>query len=831
MAFIYRAAVPVILACVLTSCPSNAQSPKPPSSSEQHIPAKNLLASANWNQILNGGNIVFGDGVVDLRGTGNGFPVLQTKVDPFPVSGDWTCSFGYRYTYAGNYGTEIRCECADGTALAAIHEGDEGQFLALGDKQVWHVAPNQNWHFITLSYRDGRISATVDGKSVGDMAAGNSLADIRIGGKMMPKPWDWSELEVAMVKVHIGDPNFAASRIATRPSAAPQPHEIIVSPSDKSIDCLLGDTITLKGHYADERGLQSRVLMVDDTMPVKQSVGGSDDDYSLSWRATSGQHLVGVGYVLGQGDMAHIRRVTVNVLPNPPMAFTDLPAVPVSDETITLKPAATYNPRSVSVQFNGKTLQAGNGFPLRMTLPLSALSPGRYPLTFDCYDSQGSQYISDTPYIEVPERLRVVAAPSATLETAASQPTVETATVAGVSPAFVVYQVDGKTIASSDGAKYAAHLPLSDFHSGSHSIRAVAINSEGDETDSPPVSFLLTNKPDDQSTAEAAKIAKDAADKVARQAEKSQAAQDANALVAREQQANLDAGFVPRPGMDSSIFRKQLSSLAYCDPSGPSGDVGTVNGLSVLTMDGAEVTGVPLTIDAVVRSGHGATNFLAFSTDDSRVAAEQAAECCKRLTGLMGYRWDWSKYDLTVGYRENEIKNAGPSAGLADAVAIMSAVFDKPVDRTVAMTGALNLQGRVLPVGGIVFKADAALSDSSIRTVLVPNDSNSLASISALFAVEPGVFVGKQIVFVGTLGDALRYAVIGWDTSKNALRAEEIIQRGIQLFGEGKGATALKSFNLAAQIAPENTSSGYWRIMVAAVEKANPLAPASVDMK
>ena len=42
----------------------------------------------------------------------------------------------------------------------------------------------------------------------------------------------------------------------------------------------------------------------------------------------------------------------------------------------------------------------------------------------------------------------------------------------------------------------------------------------------------------------------------------------------------------------------------------------------------------------------------------------------------------------------------GPSAGIAMATGIYSAIYKIPIDHTVAMTGEIGIQGDVRPIGG-----------------------------------------------------------------------------------------------------------------------------------
>lgn len=64
----------------------------------------------------------------------------------------------------------------------------------------------------------------------------------------------------------------------------------------------------------------------------------------------------------------------------------------------------------------------------------------------------------------------------------------------------------------------------------------------------------------------------------------------------------------------------------------------------------------------------------------------------------------------------------GPSAGGAIALALASALSQKPIRRDVAMTGEIDTHGRITAVGGIAIKLEAA-ADAGCTTCLVPKQN------------------------------------------------------------------------------------------------------------
>ncbi|MCU6711070.1 ATP-dependent protease LonB [Paenibacillus sp. J5C_2022] len=78
-------------------------------------------------------------------------------------------------------------------------------------------------------------------------------------------------------------------------------------------------------------------------------------------------------------------------------------------------------------------------------------------------------------------------------------------------------------------------------------------------------------------------------------------------------------------------------------------------------------------------------------------------------------------YDLHINFPGGTPID-GPSAGIAMATAIASAIRRVPVDNKLAMTGEVGIHGNVKPVGGVLAKVEAAFQAGAVR-VIVPREN------------------------------------------------------------------------------------------------------------
>jgi ATP-dependent Lon protease len=111
--------------------------------------------------------------------------------------------------------------------------------------------------------------------------------------------------------------------------------------------------------------------------------------------------------------------------------------------------------------------------------------------------------------------------------------------------------------------------------------------------------------------------------------------------------------------------------------------------------------------------------------------------------------------DVHIHVPAGAIPKDGPSAGIAMATALVSALTGRAVRNDFAMTGEVTLRGRVLPVGGLKEKALGAMR-AGIKTILIPQkNTKDLAEMTAT--------IKRKIRFVpvSSMEEVLAHAISG----------------------------------------------------------------------
>ena len=177
--------------------------------------------------------------------------------------------------------------------------------------------------------------------------------------------------------------------------------------------------------------------------------------------------------------------------------------------------------------------------------------------------------------------------------------------------------------------------------------------------------------------------------------------------------------------------------------------VGVVNGLA-WTSAGGEL----LEVEVAAVPGSGKLELTGNLGDVMKESAHAALTYLRGRARPLGLPEDFHKNrDIHIHFPEGAVPKDGPSAGIAIATAMVSALTGTPVRGDVAMTGEITLRGRVLPIGGLKEKTMAAYR-SGIRTVILPMDNRK-----DLEEIDPAVRAGLRFLPVEQVDAVLAEAL------------------------------------------------------------------------
>jgi ATP-dependent Lon protease len=187
--------------------------------------------------------------------------------------------------------------------------------------------------------------------------------------------------------------------------------------------------------------------------------------------------------------------------------------------------------------------------------------------------------------------------------------------------------------------------------------------------------------------------------------------------------AEAPGGKSRRDEVDLTVRSADLQALlgtAKYDPEALSleAKVGVASGLAYTSM-GGEV----LEIEVSAIGGRGKLQLTGTLGDVMKESAGAALSYVRARSAALGIERDFYKSrDVHLHIPSGGTPKDGPSAGIAIATAIVSALTGVPVRGDVAMTGEVTLRGRVLPIGGLKEKAVAA-HRNGIRHVIIPAEN------------------------------------------------------------------------------------------------------------
>jgi len=194
--------------------------------------------------------------------------------------------------------------------------------------------------------------------------------------------------------------------------------------------------------------------------------------------------------------------------------------------------------------------------------------------------------------------------------------------------------------------------------------------------------------------------------------------------------------------------------------------IGAVNGLA-WTRVGGEI----MQIEASILEGTGKIELTGSLGDVMKESAKIAVSFVRSRANELGIDPDFYKNkDIHIHAPEGAVPKDGPSAGVTMTTALVSALTNRPVKPTVAMTGEISLRGNVLPIGGLKEKSMAAYKNK-MKTVLIPKDN-----LPDLEKVDDVVKESVQFIAVSTLDEVLNLALTKPPKSKKDKKTTVKIQ-------------------------------------------------------
>jgi ATP-dependent Lon protease len=176
--------------------------------------------------------------------------------------------------------------------------------------------------------------------------------------------------------------------------------------------------------------------------------------------------------------------------------------------------------------------------------------------------------------------------------------------------------------------------------------------------------------------------------------------------------------------------------------------IGVVTGLAW-----TEMGGETLPIEVNTMPGKGKLQLTGQLGEVMKESAQAAFSYIRSHASQFGIKADFQdNFDIHIHIPEGATPKDGPSAGVALAVALISAMSKRPVRASLAMTGEITLRGNVLVIGGLKEKVLAALR-AGIKTVLYPR-----ANEKDLIEIPDYVHKNLEMIPVGHLDEVLKIA-------------------------------------------------------------------------
>ncbi len=178
--------------------------------------------------------------------------------------------------------------------------------------------------------------------------------------------------------------------------------------------------------------------------------------------------------------------------------------------------------------------------------------------------------------------------------------------------------------------------------------------------------------------------------------------------------------------------------------------IGVTNGLA-WTPYGGEV----LQVEAVLMPGKGKLTLTGQLGEVMRESAQAAVSYIRSHAGGFGLdKSIFTDYALHIHLPAGAVPKDGPSAGITLLSSILSVLTGREIDGNFAMTGELDLQGGVLPIGGLKEKILAA-KQYGLENVIVPKDNER-----DLHGIDEMILKGIRLHFVDKVEEVIERVLL-----------------------------------------------------------------------
>jgi len=193
-------------------------------------------------------------------------------------------------------------------------------------------------------------------------------------------------------------------------------------------------------------------------------------------------------------------------------------------------------------------------------------------------------------------------------------------------------------------------------------------------------------------------------------------------------------------------------------------EVGVATGLAW-----TELGGDTISIEVSIMNGKGALTLTGKLGEVMRESAQAALSYVRSNADNLSLPEDFYKNkEIHIHVPEGAIPKDGPSAGITMAVALVSALTNKPVKKDIAMTGEITLRGRILSIGGFKEKVLAA-HRAGIKAVIFPKENEK-----NLEEIPKEIKNRLKFVAVKKIDEVLEIALVGQGKKTKVARQKRL---------------------------------------------------------